>query len=324
MSDKHVHKAFIADEVITRKLLKPFTKRTNRHGIINFTGHMSFLAATSVLVNFSLGSWYIIPAMAAHGIIMAFLFAPVHECSHGTPFRSRWLNELVYWIVCLIYIVPPVFFRYAHAAHHTYTQIRGSDPDMVLPRRASIFDYISYISAVPFWTRNIGWFIRHASGSIHPSQQYYLPENENHRVIHEARIILALYVAIGAGAFYLGSWAPLTYWIVPRLIGEPVMRWIRIAEHAECAEGGDLSKNTRTTVAPAWMRFIFWNMPYHSEHHLSPIVPFHALPRFHEEVKEYLHPIGESYSQVHVKVIKNLANKQGVTWVEDGALTNHQ
>jgi len=25
-------------------------------------------------------------------------------------------------------------------------------------------------------------------------------------------------------------------------------------------------------------RYLFWNMPFHSEHHALPAVPFHALP----------------------------------------------
>jgi len=24
--------------------------------------------------------------------------------------------------------------------------------------------------------------------------------------------------------------------------------------------------------------YLFWNMPYHAEHHMLPAVPFHALP----------------------------------------------
>ena len=35
-------------------------------------------------------------------------------------------------------------------------------------------------------------------------------------------------------------------------------------------------------------RFIYWNMNYHVEHHMFPLVPFHALPRLHELVKDDL------------------------------------
>jgi fatty acid desaturase len=28
-------------------------------------------------------------------------------------------------------------------------------------------------------------------------------------------------------------------------------------------------------------RFVYWNMNYHIEHHIFPLVPYHALPRLH-------------------------------------------
>jgi fatty acid desaturase len=31
-------------------------------------------------------------------------------------------------------------------------------------------------------------------------------------------------------------------------------------------------------------RFLYWNMNYHVEHHMFPMVPYHALPRLHAEV----------------------------------------
>ena len=32
-------------------------------------------------------------------------------------------------------------------------------------------------------------------------------------------------------------------------------------------------------------RFLYWNMNYHVEHHMFPLVPYHTLPRLHELVK---------------------------------------
>ena len=33
-------------------------------------------------------------------------------------------------------------------------------------------------------------------------------------------------------------------------------------------------------------RYFYWNMNYHVEHHMYPLVPYHALPRLHEAVKD--------------------------------------
>jgi MocE subfamily Rieske [2Fe-2S] domain protein len=41
------------------------------------------------------------------------------------------------------------------------------------------------------------------------------------------------------------------------------------------------------TVYMCWVhRYLYWNMNYHVEHHMFPLVPYHALPKLHEVVKE--------------------------------------
>jgi len=35
-------------------------------------------------------------------------------------------------------------------------------------------------------------------------------------------------------------------------------------------------------------RFLYFNMNYHIEHHMFPMVPFHALPDLHKRVEEVL------------------------------------
>lgn len=305
--------AFGREQVISKKELKKYMKRSDAPGLINFFGHMAVMFFTGFLVYITLGTWWIIPTMAMHAAVLAFLFAPCHECSHGTPFRTRWLNETVYWIVCLIYMVPPTFFRYYHATHHTYTQIRGSDPDM-LPERMTVWDYCVYVSAYAFWKRGLEWMFKHPFGLIAEEQKYYIPKSEIPRAVWEARIILFVYLSVLVASVYFQSLLALWLWIVPRFLGEPLMRWIRLTEHGECEEGPDLRTNTRTTKTSRLVYFLFWNMPYHAEHHLCPMVPFHALGDLHEAVKDKLHPVGESYPQVHAEILENISNKKGVTW----------
>jgi fatty acid desaturase len=35
-------------------------------------------------------------------------------------------------------------------------------------------------------------------------------------------------------------------------------------------------------------RFLYWNMNYHVEHHMFPMVPYHRLPELHEVMKDDL------------------------------------
>ena len=296
--------AYGAELVVPRPVLKWFAQRNNRIGLAFLAGHFALLGLTGYAIHLAMGTFWLVPAVIAHGAVLAFLFAPMHELSHGTAFRSRRLNEAIFRLVSVIYISPPVFFRYFHAAHHTYTQIRGKDPDIVLPGPASWGDYAYYVSSIPFWRRNSAWFASHAMGRISARDSWYVPRDEWPRVYREARVMLLVYAAVVAVSILAGSWAALWYWFLPRVIGEPFMRWMRVSEHVGCDYTADLRRNTRTTRPTLFLRFLFWNMSYHAEHHLCPAVPFHALPRLHALVGSQLHPVGTGYLAVHRSVLR--------------------
>ena len=46
--------------------------------------------------------------------------------------------------------------------------------------------------------------------------------------------------------------------------------------------------NTRTVKMCVVNRFLYWNMNYHVEHHMFPMVPYYRLPELHEEIKRRL------------------------------------
>src|SRR3546814_14472759 len=80
---------FGADDLISRPRLKSLARRNDRAGLMNLSLHFGALLGTGGLIYLAQGSAWIVLAMAAHGVIVAFLFAPMHETSHGTAFRSR-------------------------------------------------------------------------------------------------------------------------------------------------------------------------------------------------------------------------------------------
>ena len=58
--------------------------------------------------------------------------------------------------------------------------------------------------------------------------------------------------------------------VAPRVLGEPVLRAIRIAEHVGADETPDLLANTRTTLAGPAIRLLYWNMPFHASPSVEP------------------------------------------------------
>lgn len=281
-------------QIIDKKTRKHLTRRSDLIGLAYFVGHFTAIGCTGTLVFLTYGTVLVLPAMLVHGITLACLFAPMHECSHGTAFRTRWLNELAYWTVSLVYISQPTWYRYRHAVHHTYTQIQGKDPAMVLPGPTTWRHYIEQVAGWRFWTTFPVAITKHALGRMRHQDSWYVPKADLPRIHNEARFMIAVYGSVAVAAVYFGSFAPLIYWLLPRMMGEPLQRVWRIAEHKGCEEGPDVRTNTRSTKASPLMRALCWNMPFHSEHHVCPQVPFFALPALNRLVADQLHPMGDS------------------------------
>ena len=292
-------------EIVSRQRLKPFTRRTDRHGLIYFGGHMAIILGTGYLVYLATGTGWLVPAMLLHGVMLGHLFAPMHECSHGTAFRTRWLNETVHWITGILILWPPTYFRYDHTGHHTHAQEFGKDPELVLPSPSSWMDYVYYVTATQLWIKNVGWILRHSMGRIRPFNRQFVPEDQLPRIFLEARVMLAIYAGLAVVSVALGTWAVVIYWAIPTVIGVPVARAIRVADHTGCTEGKlDLRTYARTVRTDPLTRFLCWNMPYHCEHHLAPSVPFHALPALHAEVGHEMNPVDKGYWAVQLDVLR--------------------
>jgi fatty acid desaturase len=81
------------------------------------------------------------------------------------------------------------------------------------------------------------------------------------------------------------SWLPVLFFPLARLYGGWLHQLFSLTQHAGLAENvRDYRLNTRTVNLNHVFRFLYFNMNYHIEHHMFPMVPFHALPRLHERV----------------------------------------
>lgn len=78
---------------------------------------------------------------------------------------------------------------------------------------------------------------------------------------------------------------------LPRLYGCWHMVMVGLLQHGALAEDvTDHRLNTRTVLMNPISRFLYSDMNYHVEHHMFPVVPYHALERLHETIKHDLPP----------------------------------
>jgi fatty acid desaturase len=76
---------------------------------------------------------------------------------------------------------------------------------------------------------------------------------------------------------------------LPRLYGAWHMVMTGLLQHGGLADNViDHRLNCRTVYMNPLSRFIYLNMNYHVEHHMFPMVPYHALPKLHELIRHDL------------------------------------
>ena len=183
----------------------------------------------------------------------------------------------------------PATWRWSHARHHTDTIIVGRDPEIVAMRPPELLriglNFFGILDAL----RAMQTMVKNAFGILDPEEASFIPEPERPKVFRIARIWFAIYAATIAAALAMGSILPLMLIGLPRLYGAWHHVLTGILQHAGLADNVlDHRLNSRTVLMNPVSRFIYWNMNYHIEHHMFPMVPYHALPRLHALIKHDL------------------------------------
>jgi len=241
--------------------------------------------------------------MFVHGVLVVFLFTPHHEAIHQSAFRSPWLTKSVNWLLGLIVFYPPEYFRFWHLTHHRFTQDPQRDPEIVPPPVTSRATYLWWALGLPYLARRTETLRIALTGRV---GQSFVPEQRKREIVREARIAWSIYLAVAVVAAATDPWAPVLYWLGPYVLAQPVLRLYQLAEHTGTELSGDTLRNTRTTLSNPLVRWLAWNMPYHTEHHLYPGVPFHALPRLHELVKDHLQTVSAGYLPANASIWRAL------------------
>lgn len=298
----------LCDGALTRRELKQLMRRSDKPAILRLLVWVALVAAGIMAIWFTQGTWLMVPAMFFHGVVLVHHFSLQHECCHYTAFKTRSLNDVVGNICGLIIMLPNRFFRYEHCDHHTFTQIKGKDTELIeMPKTFS--DYFWYISSIPYWKAKLSELWRHSRGHLTPAEKRFVPLQERATVILEARFMAGFYCVVILLSIVFQSGAAFWYWFLPVVLGEPVMRAIRMTEHVGRPMVDDMTSNTRSNHVSWPLRFLCWNMNYHAEHHYASSVPFHALPALSKKLKGYVHTEKAGYLGAHRDIINQLNGK---------------
>ena len=275
---------------VPRKRMKELMRRRDGPAIrdtILWIGSMVLFAGLGVYLWFS---WWSVLCFLAYGVLYGSgADARWHEAGHGTAFRTRWMNTALYQLACFMMMRNPTTWRWSHVRHHTDTIIVGRDAEILAKRPPNLFllsaNLVGLVD-VPLSVRAMG---RHTIGRLSPEEADFTPASEFPKVFRVARIWIVIYALTIAACIVFRSILPLIVVGLPRLYGAWHHVLTGLTQHAGLAEDvTDHRLNTRTMYLNPISRFLYWNMNYHIEHHMFPMVPFHQLPDLHEEIRDDL------------------------------------
>ncbi len=133
---------------IPRAVLKELMKRSDAQGLRNFGLWLVLLIASGVVAALTWGTWWAVPAFFVYGTIYSSSDARWHELAHGTPFKTRWLNDAFYHLSSFMTIREAYWWRWSHARHHTHTYFVERDPEIQVARPTQVCRSCSISSAL--------------------------------------------------------------------------------------------------------------------------------------------------------------------------------
>lgn len=297
---------------IPRKRLKELMQRRNGPAIRDTLLWFALLGLSGYGGYHFWGTWWCVPFFIVYGVLYGSASdSRWHECGHRTAFKTTWMNDVVYEIASFMIVRESTTWRWSHTRHHTDTIIVGRDPEIAVKRPPSLFGILTGFFILLSGPHEMKRVLIHCTGRITAEEKAYVPESEWPRVIRVARLWALVYAAVIAWAVSIHSILPLMFVGLPSIYGGWLMVVFGLTQHAGLAEDVlDHRLNTRTVYMNPFFRFVYWNMNYHCEHHMFPMVPYHALPALHEEAKAYLpkpyHGLWEAYREIVPAILRQV------------------
>jgi fatty acid desaturase len=271
---------FARRDVIEPARLRSLCVTSNLRGAIQMMSHFGAIAGSGTLLWLSYGTIWVVPVFMVHGVLLNFLYAGQHELSHWTVFRTAALNEWFGRIFGFGLFYPRTFDQIQHIAHHRFTQDWARDGELARHRYAR-GSYLLWMSGLTYWYTRWRRIIRFSAGVV---TEPYLPAARHGELILEARVHLAGYALIAGLSLIGASWLAVSLWLAPMLAMKCVHQLQNTIEHLGLTHEGNVLANTRSTRTNPLMRWLGWQMQYHTAHHAFPGVPFYHLRELNEVI----------------------------------------
>ena len=285
---------------VDKDTMQRLNTRSDLRGLLQTLGFLALITLTAATAVYSAAHWpwpLTLLIVFTHGTFFAFMLNGFHELCHQSVFRSRRLNTLFLWIFSFIGWYNHVKFINSHMRHHRYTLFPPDDMENVLPLRFSVKSFFAsgFIHVAGF-RAVMGEFLRHASGRLTADrwENMIYPESDpvaRRQLFNWSRFTLAGHVAIVAVSLHYGQWMIPVVTTFARFYGEWLMYLCNNTQHVGLQDNvPDFRLCARTIHINPFLRFLYWHMNYHIEHHMYAAVPCYNLRKLHLLLKPDLPP----------------------------------
>jgi fatty acid desaturase len=228
---------------------------------------------------------------------MMSMSAAVHELSHGTPFKSKPVNEFFLYFFSFLTWNNPVHFRASHIAnHHQFTVYVGRDREVI---QVPVKEKLNVVNIASWCIFDFKWFaafiranVLHALGNTDAdffAWDPLLPRDDPRRkqIAAWARVMVIAHIVLLALFIYFHLWV-LIYLVTFSAFSVRIIANLTGAiQHTGLGENiPDWRMVCHTVKLNPVLRYLYWNMNYHTEHHMYAAVPFWKLSKLRAAIEK--------------------------------------
>ena len=296
---------------VGRKELKRLIARSDAPGLRLIGFWLVLVGVSGVAAVLAWGTLWSVPAFAVYGVLYSAADHRHHELSHGTVFRTRWLNELFFHLCAFMTLREGFYYRWSHSRHHTHTIIVGRDPEIAAPRPPDLLAIASDLFFIRDGLTQFARILRNATGDLTEAGKHFVPDSERGKVVWTSRGYVLMLAGLIATCAATASILPALLVVLPRFYGGPLSFLFNYTQHAGLSEDVyDHRLNTRTVRLNPAFAFLYANMNYHLEHHMFPMVPFYNLPKLHRLIGDQCPPAYPSLWSAYREIVPALLRQR--------------
>jgi fatty acid desaturase len=284
---------------VEKAALKAIYQRSDLMGFLQTGGYLGLLLITGGLSLYSVKHFLWPLALVVfflHGTCYAFMINAVHELLHDTVFKTKSLNNFFAHVFAFLGWINHRAFDASHVRHHRSTLHPPDDLEVVVPIQITIKDFFNSSFVNP---SGIKWVVKNtlrmAQGRFEGDWELKLfpPDRPDKRLpaMQWATILLVGHAAILIGSILLKWWfLPVVTTFAP-FYGGWLFFLCNNTQHVGLRDNTtDFRLCCRTFIPSPIVRFLYWHMNYHTEHHMYVGVPCYNLAKLHRLIEHDLPP----------------------------------